>query len=289
MTLAAGARAATGHIAAINTQRYLRFDWAHLQNNIDGLREYFWSNRLVEWIPLAGALGALRISRAKGAFLAVWLGLFFLIKGSSPLASVDTASFWRLLTPAWPAYFVLGISVLAIVPTLGGRLAPVVFAPRRSLRRETWIAIAVLAVLPLVVIAVIPRQGDYRAIRDNSRNLYVPVDRTFHVTASTNAGAVALSWPDPGSGSVKPVYIVLRVKAGTTTDNGVNCGPRPGGVPPCVIAMDELSHVTARHFVDHPGAGAWDYRVALAASYNNDPQAGDPLLFSAASSVTVDQ
>ena len=108
VTLAAGARAATGHVAAINTQRYLKFDWAHLQNNIDGLREYFWSNRLVEWIPLAGALGALRVSRAKGAFLAVWLGLFFLIKGSSPLASVDTASFWRLLTPAWPAYFLLG-------------------------------------------------------------------------------------------------------------------------------------------------------------------------------------
>ena len=289
VTLAAGARAATGHIAAINTQRYLKFDWAHLQNNIDGLREYFWSNRLVEWIPLAGALGALRVSRAKGAFLAVWLGLFFFIKGSSPLASVDTASFWRLLTPAWPAYFLLGISVLAIVPTLGGRLTPVAVAPGRSFRRETWIAIAVLAVLPLVVVAVIPRHGDYRAIRDNSRNLYVPVDRSFHVAAKTNAGAVALSWPDPGSGSVKPVYIVMRVKAGTTTDNGVNCSPRPGGVPPCVIAMDELSHVTARQFIDHPGAGTWDYRVALAASYNDDPQAGDPLLYSAPATVTVDQ
>ena len=79
----------------------------------------------------------------------------------------------------------------------------------------------------------------------------------------------------------------MRVKARTTTDNGVNCSPRPGGVPPCVIAMNELSHVTARHFVDRPGAGAWDYRVALAASYNNDPQAGDPLLYSASTVVTV--
>src|SRR5207244_2002632 len=182
----------------------------------------------------------------KGAFLAVWLGLFFLIKGSSPLASVDTASFWRLLTPAWPAYFLLAISVLAMVPTLGGRLQPAPVAPvtGRSLRRETWVAIAVLAVLPLVVVTAVPKHGSYQAVRDNSRNLYVPVDRSFQVTAHSAANAVALSWPDPGSGSVTPVYIVLRAKAGTTTNEGVNCSDRPGGVRPCVIAMDQLGYAT---------------------------------------------
>ena len=294
VTLAAGAQTMTDHVAALNTHKYLKFDWAHLQNNLDGIREYFWSNRLVEWIPLVGALGALRVSRAKGALLAVWLGLFFLIKGSSPLASVDTASFWRLLTPAWPAYFLLGISVLAMVPTLGGRLRPKVVAPApvpptpgRSLRREMWIAIAVLAVLPLVVVAAVPKRGPYQAVRNNAHNLYVPVDRSFHVAANSDAGAVALSWLDPGSGSVKPTYLVLRVKAGTTTDEGVNCSSRPGGVPPCVIAMDELHYVTARQFSDHPGPGTWVYRVALAASYNDDPNAGDPLLYSAPARVTV--
>lgn len=289
VTLAAGAQAMTDHVAALNTHKYLKFDWTHLQNNLDGIREYFWSNRLVEWIPLVGALGAFRISRAKGALLAVWLGLFFLIKGSSPLASVDTASFWRLLTPAWPAYFLLAISVLAMVPTLGGRLRPTIVAPApgRSLRRETWVAIAVLAVLPLVVVAAVPKRGSYQAVRNNAHNLYVPVDRSFQVNASSNAGAVSLSWPDPGSGSVKPTYLMHRVKAGTTTDEGVNCGARPGGVPPCVIAMDELGYVTTRHYVDRPGPGNWTYRVALAASYNNDPNAGDPLVYSAPASVTV--
>lgn len=289
VALAAGAHVVTDHVAALNVHKYVKLDWTHLQNNLDGIREYFWSNRLVEWIPLAGVLGALRVSRAKGALLGVWLGLFFLIKGSSPLASVDTASFWRLLMPAWPAYFLLALSVLAIVPTLGGRLQPAIVAtaPGRSLRRETWIAIAVLGVLPLVVVGAIPRHGDYRAIRDNSRNLYVPVDRSFHVAAQVDRPGVVLTWPDPGSGSVKPVYIVLRVKAGTTTDAGVNCSSRPGGVPPCVIAMDELGYAGRRHFVDRPGAGTWVYRVALAASYNADPSAGDPLLFSAPVQVTV--
>ena len=290
VTLAAGARVTVGHVAALNTHRYVKLDWTHLQNNLDGIREYFWSNRLVEWIPLAGVLGALRVSRAKGALLAVWLGLFFLVKGSSPLASVDTASFWRLLTPAWPAYFLLGISILAIVPTLGGRLQPVVAAvPGRPRRRELWIAFAFLGLLPLVVAAAIPRNGAYRAIRNNSHNLYVPVDRSFHVAAQAGASGVALTWPDPGSGSVKPVYLVLRTKAGTTSDEGVNCTPRPGGVPPCVIAMDELGYATARHFVDHPGAGNWVYRVALAASYNNAPNVGDPLLYSGPVQVTVGQ
>jgi hypothetical protein len=290
VTLAAGSQVVSHHVAALNTHKYLKFDWAHLQNNLNGIREYFWSNRLVEWIPLAGLLGALRVSRAKGAFLGVWLGLFFLIKGSSPLASVDTASFWRLLTPAWPAYFLLGISVLAIVPTLGGRLQPAVVtaAPGRSLRRETWVAIAVLAVLPLVVVAAVPKRGSYQAVRNNARNLYVPVDRSFRVTAHAAAGTVALTWPDPGSGSVTPTYLVLRVKDGTTTDQGVNCTTRPGGVPPCVIAMDELGYTTLRHFVDRPGSGTWVYRVALAASYNADPNAGDPLLYSAPVTVRVE-
>jgi hypothetical protein len=289
VTLAAGAQVVSDHVAALNLNKYVKFDWAHLQNNLDGIREYFWSDRLVEWLPLAGALGALRVSRAKGAFLAAWLAAFFLIKGSSVLASVDTASFWRLLTPAWPAYFLLGISVLAIVPTIGARLHPAIPPLSiRSLRREMWIAAVVLGVLPLVVVAAIPRHGAYRAIRDPSRNLYVPVDRSFQVSAvDVGGGAVSITWPDPGSGSVKPVYIVLRAKAGTTTDNGVNCGPRPGGVPPCVIAMDELGYVSERHDVDHPGAGAWVYRIALAASYTDAPSTGDPMLYSAPAGVRV--
>jgi len=99
--------------------------------------------------------------------------------------------------------------------------------------------------------------------------------------------AVALSWPDPGSGSVTPTYLVLRVPSGTTTDEGVNCGPRPGGVPPCVIAMDELGYTTKRSYIDHPGPGRWVYRVALAGSYTADPNGGDPHLFSGPTRVAV--
>jgi hypothetical protein len=288
VTLAAGAQVAVDHVAALNLNRYLKFDWAHLQNNLDGIREYFWSDRLVEWIPIAGLIGALRVSRAKGVFLGVWLAMFFLFKGSNALASVDTGSFWRFLLPAWPAYLLLGTSILAIVPTLGRRLHPApVTVAKRSLRWETYAAFALLGILPLVYVSAVPRRGDYLAVRDNARNLYVPVDRTFHVAAKVADKAVSLSWPDPGSGSVKPAYLVLRVPAGTTTDDGVNCGPRPGGVPPCVIAMPELGYTPERSFVDHPGRGRWIYRVAIAASYTADPNGGDPLLYSGPTEVTV--
>ena len=288
VTLAAGTQVAVDHVASLNVNRYLKFDWAHLQNNLDGIREYFWSDRLVEWIPIAGLIGVVRASRAKGAFLVIWLAMFFVFKGSSTLASVDTGSFWRYLLPAWPAYLLLGMSILAIVPTLGRRLHPApVAATRRSLRRETYVAFALLGVLPLIYVTAVPRRGEYLAVRDNARNLYVPVDRSFHVAATVRQRAVALSWPDPGSGSVAPTYLVLRVPSGTTTDEGVNCGPRPGGVPPCVIAMDELGYTTKRSYIDHPGPGRWVYRVALAGSYTADPNGGDPHLFSGPTRVAV--
>jgi hypothetical protein len=58
-------------------------------------------------------------------------------------------------------------------------------------------------------------------------------------------------------------------------------------VPPCVIAMDELGYVTARRHMDHPGPGTWVYRIALAASYTDVPNTGDPMLYSAPATVRV--
>ena len=67
--LAAGVQSGFDHVATVRLYKYVNLDWHHLSQNLDGIREYFWSNRLVEWIPIAGALGAFRRSPPKATFL----------------------------------------------------------------------------------------------------------------------------------------------------------------------------------------------------------------------------
>src|SRR5262249_24841173 len=112
--LALGTGSSAGVVATIGIHKYVNLDWSHLGQNVGAMREFFWTNRLVEWIPIAGGLGAVRRSLAKGGFLVAWLAAYVVIKGTSQVASVDSASFWRLLAPAWPAYLLLGLAIVAL-------------------------------------------------------------------------------------------------------------------------------------------------------------------------------
>ena len=69
-------------------------------DNMSGLREYFWSARLLQWAPLAGTVAVARRSLPAAGLLAGWLFAFVLVKGSAPVATVDSGSFFRLLMPA---------------------------------------------------------------------------------------------------------------------------------------------------------------------------------------------
>ena len=110
---------------------FVPLDIHQLNHQFLGFREYFWSARLLEFIPVAGAIAIARRSIPKAAFFAVWLAAFFVVKGSSPSVSVETATIWRLLMPAWPAYFVLAISIPLLVPVWGARLPERFPAPLR--------------------------------------------------------------------------------------------------------------------------------------------------------------
>lgn len=102
-------------------QGYFSLELARLGDQLTQFREFFWSERLVEWLPLAGLLGAARLAPLKALFLGLWLGAFVLVKGAAVGAPVDIASFWRLILPAWPAYVVLGVSVVMLVPSFRWR------------------------------------------------------------------------------------------------------------------------------------------------------------------------
>jgi hypothetical protein len=284
--LAAGARATAGYVAAgSGIHRYVDVDWHHLGQNLDAIREYFWSNRVVEFVPLAGALGALRVSRPKGALLIGWLAAYVLVKGTSDVASVDSASFWRLLSPAWPAYLLLGLSLAALAPTLGARLGAAAVHPPATRRRRLAVGAALLGIVPLVVVAALPRDAPaVNAVYDRGRNLYVPVDTSFALRPAVSGAAVTLAWAPPRTGGVRPGYFVLRAPATGTAHDGVDCDGAP--VPRCTLSMDDLGYQSPP-FVDHPGPGNWVYRVAQTANYTATPGEGDPVVFSKPSYVTV--
>src|SRR5439155_25212412 len=145
-------------IASSYFERLVPFDWEIFARNMDYLREFFWSNRVVEWIPFAGLLAVVRRSRPLAGLLAGWFFAYVLIRGSTPRASVERGDFWRLVMPAFPAFAVLVAAVLLLVPGLLNRLAqrerPVV--PIALRRGAVAAGVVLFAVVPLLVTAFWP-------------------------------------------------------------------------------------------------------------------------------------
>jgi len=103
--------------------------------NMAGLREYFWSQRVLQWLPLAGVVAIAR--RSPGAALALggWFAAFLILRGASPAVGLDGGELFRALVPALPAYVLLAAALPLLVPTLAARLGrrarPVSPAARR--------------------------------------------------------------------------------------------------------------------------------------------------------------
>lgn len=100
----------------------LEVSWAAFTASMTALREYLWSNRLLQWLPLAGAIGAARGSLPVAALLAGWFGAFAFVYGASPGLSVADGSYLAAFVPALPAFCLLVASIPLLVPSLPRRL-----------------------------------------------------------------------------------------------------------------------------------------------------------------------
>lgn len=89
-----------------------------------GLHETVWSIAMLEWLALAGVLGAAFRSPLRAAGLAGWLALAL---GLAARRGYDDGAFWQSLALAAPAIAVLLSSLWLLLPPL--RLAP---APSRA-------------------------------------------------------------------------------------------------------------------------------------------------------------
>jgi hypothetical protein len=104
-----------------------------------GLREYFWSQRVLQWLPIAGAVGVARRSPTLAVLLGAGVVAFSMAQAALPQASFADGLFFELLLPALPAYVLLAAALPLLVPTLAARLGddarPVELRARRSSRR----------------------------------------------------------------------------------------------------------------------------------------------------------
>jgi hypothetical protein len=286
------AASAAGVIAApvAATPTYLHLDWGHLSDNMAQLEEFFWSKRLIEWLPIAGFVGLARVSWTKAAFVGGWLAAFLFVKGSSPSANVQDGTFFRLLMPAWPAYLLCVAALPLLVPGVAAALRATIPAqsPLEWRSRRVIVAGVALAAIPLLVMVGLRVDRTQKIVNDYTFNTIIPTT-DFGLRASVEGNRVGLTWKRPPGTHGKVFYRVYvsstagQAPIGGLTDqkDGVACVPDNRGASKCRVLMDARQPTRDTQFVDKPPfAGAWAYRVALFANWIDDPTHGDPLLVS---------
>ena len=264
--------AATAAASVPALDRYIDLNWGVLQDNADHLREYFWSARLLEWLPLAGAIGAARRSLPVAGLLATWFAAFLVVKGTTPLSTVSSGTFFRFLMPAFPAYFLLAVGTVLLVPTLGTHLVrrwPI--AEPRLLGRRAIAALAVaLAIVPLLVIALVrPIDSPAKAILVD--NILTAVDDRIDVTVRPEGESRLVEWTHPPAGRSDVFYRVFRTDLSGVD---VDCVERDGAAE-CPLEMILLGTTREPRWRDgSPPEGAL-YRIGVAANSRDDPAGGD--------------
>ena len=264
--------------------RYVHIDWDHLHINLLQLREVFWSMRVLEWVPLAGAIAVARRSVPAALLLSVWFWSFFVFKGSAEGASVEGGSFWRLVMPGVPALLIMVAALPLLVPRLGPDLANRFRLPtvRPLSNKIVVVAALVLGVAPLAAAAVVrPLEGEGKVVEVNG--IAVPVDGDIALDTGVQPGAVQLRWRELGIGNAEVFYRLLRSRG--ATDN--ECIVHPGGVKRCLVTGEAVRTTRGKTALDRPGRGTWTYRVGVGANHLDDPRAGDVFLVSRPVTVTL--
>jgi hypothetical protein len=274
-------RAAAGAVAppvASVFERVDTLDWDAWKLNMSGLREYFWSGRLLQWAPLAGALAVVRRSPPAAGLLLGWMLSYVVIKGSSPVATVDSGSFFRILMPAFPAFLVLVAMVPLLVPTSIRRLGSWLDPPpvRPAGRRSVAFMALFLGAIPIALVSLAtPVRNPERVVIVNE--ILVPVDaEAVGLRVERSGSAQRLTWRTP-TDRARVFYHVYRTPVGPPTDTF--CFET--GATQCKLASTELARTRETSFTDTSPVPGLTYRIGVAANWEDDPEQGDVFLLSA--------
>lgn len=255
VTLVAGIHLNIGH--------YVHLDWHHLHHNLDGLREYTWSQRMIYFGALGGLVGLLRRSTTVAVLAVTWLAAYLIVKGTASQVDMVGGGFFTHLIAAFPAYFLLLISVPFLLPFYGRRRnTPRI--PRGG--RFPAVAAGVLGFLSIagaLVVAVLPTSTSATAARYAAANLLVPLN-AFPASATVKGPVVVLSWRTQPAHGARVTYTVLRSPAA----GGSDCIEVPRASSTCDFDGQVVGSTSAgtTSFADRPPAGEWIYRIALSAT-----------------------
>jgi hypothetical protein len=259
--------------------------WEHLHQVLLALREHFWISRVMEWLPVAGVVALLARSLRGFVLVGSWFAVYLLTKGTYIPASVEDASFWRIMMPAFPAFVLLAASVVLLVP--GVRARPEGGALRLADRKRTFAlaaGLAVFVIAPLGVVAAVPplQDGGRKAVRQGDS--LTPVSAAIAPQATVEGEAVRLSWKPRPAGATRVFYRILR----SPGQGAASCAGRPeNAADDCRIYMEAVAASHETSFVDRPGPGTWAYRIGASANWLDDFRYGDIYVVSQPVTVTI--
>jgi hypothetical protein len=259
--------------------RYVELDWDHWLQQMDQLREFFWSARLAQWAPLAGLVAVVRVHRTPvAALLAGWLGAFILVKGFSDRADIQANTFWRLLMPAWPAYLLLFASIPLLVPRLAARLGRRLETPAHSRIAPRWVVVAVVVTLVVPALATaassqLQPPSPPALVQDlGSSTILTPIDPGISVEAAPEGSGNALRWSSDASWRAKVFYRVYR-SDGTGADT--LCVTAANVAWNCYLKGQPIATTRDLAFVDPSPPPRATYRVGVGTNWADDPEQGD--------------
>jgi hypothetical protein len=265
--------AAAPPIVALNLHKYFgQLKWHTFITNLDLLREHFWSGRLLEWLVVAGLIAVARISWRGFALVAGSFVPFVLVKSS--YASIEDASLFRILIPAFPLFVLCVAALPFLVP--GARRPATTPTPRYRIPRRVRIGllaavVAATAVIPAFAFAAARRSGPPDLAVLQNTPMPIPVNIQLGLDARVRGEHVLLRWDDPTPRGSRVFYRVWRDHP--TGNRGLTCSQE--GAANCTILGTEVASTRVATASDRPGTGTWVYRVGVAANWLDDFAQGD--------------
>ena len=261
--------------------RTVNLDLDVWKQNMSNLREFTWSARVLQWLPLAGALAVARRSLPAAGLLLAWLLGYVVVKGAAEVATIESGSYWRLIMPALPPFVLLSAAVPLLVPTamrrLGPRIAPL---PARGPGWRTTIAVvAVTGLLPLVWltaagVSYVQQRPDGVYVADEVivSEIGVPADAdVIDLSVVGTSTGNALRWTD----STSRARTFYRVYRASNSKGFTDLICETGLVQECHLRAETLVTTREQHYLDPDPPADAIYRVGVAANWLDDESEGD--------------